>query len=73
MDTNRPTSDVQAPCRHLLSKGMFIAGKRILDEAGEVGDGHCWCNMTQNYLGPDSKPVDRLACSSGRTCYVAIL
>ncbi len=58
-------------CRHLLSKGMFITGQLdpADDPAEEIGDGNCWCNKTQNVLGPDDGLVDRQDCSAGRSCY----
>jgi hypothetical protein len=54
------------PCRHLLSKGMFI-------NAENVGDGHVWCQKTQEALGPDRELVERVACIPGRSCYETIL
>jgi len=60
-------------CRHLRSKGMYITGQYdpADDPAEEVGDGNCWCNKTQNVLGPDDGLVDRLDCNSQRSCYQA--
>jgi hypothetical protein len=60
-------------CRHLLSKGMFITGSLnpAEDPHYPMGDGNCWCNQTQNVLGPDDRAVARASCIAGRTCYEA--
>lgn len=57
-------------CAHLRSKGMYVTGK-LNPEADdpEVGDGHCWCNQTQNVLGPDHDLVGRPECNASRECY----
>lgn len=62
-----PSAELPA-CRHLLSKGMFVSGMVDPAEIG-MGDGHCWCNKTQNALGPDDGLVARLKCVLGRRCY----
>lgn len=62
------------PCRHLLSKGMFINGDMPEDCGLEpVGDGHVWCQKTQEALGPDREVVERTACKPGRSCYETVL
>ena len=65
----------QPGCRHLRSKGMYITG--LLNPAEEdydhMGDGHCWCNRTQNVIGPDDQLVDRPSCSTTRDCYESLL
>ncbi len=73
---HNPLQVVQRPvvCRHLLSKGMFVTGQLdpADDAAGDVdhvGDGHCWCNQTQNVLGPDDQLVERETCLSTRACF----
>ncbi len=60
-------------CRYLRSKGMFVSGSMTpnVEEHG-MGDGNCWCNKTQNVLGPDDGFVNRQACIDGRTCYTAL-
>jgi hypothetical protein len=64
----------QSACRHLLSKGMFVTGMmNPAEEDGQVGDGYCWCNQTQNVLGPDDGLVSRQACHAGRTCYQGLI
>jgi hypothetical protein len=70
-----PDADVgQGSCRHLRSKGMFITGcANPAVEDGQVGDGHCWCNLTQHVLGPDDDFVERRICTSGRACFVATI
>ena len=69
----RSTDDlnvIQGPtCIHLRSKGMYITGRRDPEDDGEIGDGHCWCNKTQNVLGPDDGLVDRPECKAARACY----
>ncbi|HEX7450114.1 MAG TPA: hypothetical protein VF306_21315 [Pirellulales bacterium] len=62
------SSASSSACRHLLSKGMFVSGMVDPAEIG-MGDGHCWCNKTQNALGPDDGLVARLKCILGRRCY----
>ena len=60
-------------CMHLRSKGMYVTGKMApTHEADGVGDGYCWCNLTQKALGPDAELVDRPACSTTRSCYQQI-
>lgn len=63
-----------APCLHLLSKGMFVTGQLepIRQEHG-MGDGYCWCNLTQRSTGPDAEFVARNDCRPGRDCYQARL
>lgn len=72
--TNDPNAISQPACRYLLSKGMYVTGTMNPNvEDAEVGDGHCWCNKTQNVLGPDDGLVERRACVPGRTCYQAMI
>lgn len=58
-------------CLHLRSKGMYVTGQVNPGETGH-SDGYCWCNQTQNVLGPDDQMVDRAACQVGRTCFYQI-
>lgn len=65
-------------CRHLLSKGMFVTGEvnpgdDPTGDYAEIGDSNCWCNRTQNCLGPDDQLVDRDSCVAGRGCFEARL
>jgi hypothetical protein len=65
---------VGAACRHLRSKGMYVTGTmnpRVDD--GAMGDGYCWCNKTQNMLGPDDQFVNRDGCDASRPCYEQVL
>jgi len=65
------TDATGAACQHLRSKGMYITGcQNPAVEDGQVGDGHCWCNLTQHILGPDDNFVGRPACIAGRACFV---
>ncbi|MEQ8787629.1 MAG: hypothetical protein RIC55_15100 [Pirellulaceae bacterium] len=58
------------PCIHLRSKAMYVTGKmRDTEHPDEAGSQHCWCNLTQHVVGPDSGSVDRPACIPGRDCY----
>ncbi|MEK6236559.1 MAG: hypothetical protein N2C14_17770 [Planctomycetales bacterium] len=61
----------RAPCRHLLSKGMFVTGtlNPEEDDYEEIGDGHCWCALTQDPMGPDRLIVERSECREGRSCF----
>ncbi len=58
-------------CRHFLSKGMFVTGEinPADDPVEPTGDGHCWCNQTQNVMGPDNQLVEREICVKTRGCY----
>lgn len=59
-----------APCLHFLSKGMFVSGQlEPTHELHGMGDGHCWCNLSQRALGPDQVLVSRTECRPGRACY----
>ena len=65
---------VDVACRHLRSKGMYVSGKMNPEvEDAEVGDGHCWCNQTQNVQGPDAGMVGRRLCTPQRRCYQAVV
>lgn len=55
-------------CRRLRYKGMYIQVEPD-PEVPNSSDGFCWCSHTQNCLGPDRKPVDRVECHPGRGCY----
>lgn len=70
-----PPTAAGPACKHLRSKGMYILG--LADPADDplcqVGDGHCWCNLTAGQLGPDHQVVDRPACNASRGCYEAPL
>ncbi len=68
-----PRPEVQhAPCLHLLSKGMYVTGQVVPDRQRDgMGDGYCWCNLTQRALGPDQQVVDRRECGPARSCYQA--
>jgi hypothetical protein len=64
----------QSACANLLSKGMYVTGLvNPADDYASMSDGYCWCNKTQNVLGPDDGMVERAACVPGRQCYVARL
>jgi len=65
---------IQGPaCIHLRSKGMYITGRMDPREDADIGDGNCWCNRTQNVLGPDDGLVDRPDCQDGRSCYQRVI
>lgn len=71
--SDKPLDTIAQPaCANLLSKGMFVTG--LLNPADNyiaMSDGYCWCNQTQNMLGPDDQMVERAACVPGRQCYIA--
>lgn len=68
-----PLADGPA-CMHLRSKGMYVTGKLApTRESDGMGDGYCWCNLTQRVLGPDSEMVERTACTSTRECYQQVI
>lgn len=65
----------QPACMHLRSKNMYVSG--TMDPANDdyefTSDGNCWCNMTQNVIGPDDQLVDRPMCSEkDRKCFERI-
>ena len=69
-------SDNQLPqitgpaCIHLRSKSMYVHGTLGQTEANpESTAGSCWCNTTQNFMGPDQDYVNRQSCVPGRGCY----
>jgi hypothetical protein len=61
------------PCMNLRSKAIYVTGDPDPQSPEEVGSTrfHCWCNKSQHVIGPDQQLVDRDACVSGRTCFVA--
>jgi hypothetical protein len=63
------TTDPQAACLHLRSKGMYVSGSRVPTS----GDSNCWCSKTANVIGPDDGLVERHRCDSSRTCFQAII
>lgn len=68
-----PLADGPA-CIHLRSKGMYVTGKLApVREQDGMGDGYCWCNLTQKSDGPDGQLVDRPSCSDGRSCYQQVV
>ncbi|MBI1901237.1 MAG: hypothetical protein HYS13_09020 [Planctomycetia bacterium] len=67
-----PLNVIREPaCRHLLSKGMYVTGQLdpAVDDVEHLGDGHCWCALTQQAFGPDDQFVERAKCGPGRKCY----
>ena len=70
-NTQRP--QVTGPaCIHLRSKSMYVHG--TLGQTEHPADsssssGACWCNTTQNSLGPVRDYVTRQTCIAGRPCY----
>jgi hypothetical protein len=72
---SQPAQNVQRQpgCLHLLTKGMFVTGEVLPNPDVEEGEssGHCWCNLTQQSIGPDDQLVARSACVPGRSCFVA--
>ncbi len=67
---DEPNGPLQPVCRHLRSKAIFVAGEMEPPaEIEQMGSGHCWCNLTQHVLGPDSLSVERRDCNANRMCY----
>lgn len=61
-------------CMHLRSKGMYVTGRVDPSEDHEgMGDGHCWCNLTQRAIGPDDDLVSRRGCRRGRRCFQIVI
>ena len=59
------------PCIHLRNKAMYLRDAIGHPEnfPEETNAPQCWCNHTQNYLGPDSQTVNRHECIPSRECY----
>ena len=59
------------PCIHLRNKAMYLRDAIGHPEnfPEETNAPQCWCNQTQNYLGPDSQYVSRHECIPSRECY----
>ena len=68
---NAPERVTAPACVHLRSKAMYVTGNSDPEHPDEAGGRYCWCNQTQNVLGPDNAHVDRPACIAGRACYRA--
>lgn len=57
-------------CIYLRSKSMYVHGElKNPDHPDEAGGQYCWCNLTQQVIGPDQQNVDRHACLEGRGCF----
>ena len=57
-------------CIHLRSKSMYVHGTLgQTEQTTESTAGSCWCNTTQNFMGPDQEYANRHSCVSGRGCY----
>lgn len=57
-------------CIHLRSKSMYVHGTLgQTEQTTESSAGSCWCNTTQNFMGPDQDYVNRHSCVPGRGCY----
>jgi hypothetical protein len=49
---------------------MYVHGTLGQTEANpESTAGSCWCNTTQNFMGPDQDYANRHSCVPGRGCY----
>jgi hypothetical protein len=59
------------PCIYLRNKAMYLRDAIGHPEnfPEETNAPQCWCNQTQNYLGPDSQYVSRHECIPSRECY----
>ena len=57
-------------CSSLSSKKILLSGslpmtvEDVLDASN-----HCWCEQTQQVLGPDREPVSPEDCRKGRACF----
>ena len=58
-------------CKHLRSKDLYM-NLPFHPSGMETSDGTpCWCQKTQQVMGPDGDLVDRTACGKERSCYEA--
>jgi hypothetical protein len=59
------------PCIHLRHKAMYVrnGGTEPENFPSDSTAGICWCNQTQQHLGPDAQYVGRQECIPSRECY----
>jgi hypothetical protein len=57
-------------CARLRSKKYYLLGRLPLT-AADILDGsqHCWCQRTQQAVGPDADIVHPDECVAGRDCF----
>jgi hypothetical protein len=73
MNANEPVSAVSPLCARLRSKKYYMLGRPPLEEADILdASQHCWCQRTQQALGPDGDVVRPRDCVAGRECYEPI-
>ena len=66
MPEQSATPQFQTPCRYLRNKEMYYGQQ----DDDEFASGLCWCDKTQEAVGPDGAPAAKLECCAGRSCYV---
>jgi len=61
----------QPACVYLRSKGMYVTGDLQPTHPDELlsHEHNCWCNLTQQVVGPDEALVDLNRCVAGRECF----
>lgn len=71
--SSTPLAPISPYCARLRSKKYYMLGHPPL-RAEDLLDGsrHCWCQRTQQAVGPDADLVAPETCQSSRTCYEAI-
>ena len=63
-------SDTTPYCAKLRSKKFyFLEGPARTEDELLDASNDCWCQVTQQRVGPDQEPVDPEACTEGRACF----
>jgi hypothetical protein len=66
-----PGASLDAPCRHLRNKDMYVFSDTSSENTG-LDDDHSlyWCLQTMKNFGPDDDMVSGRECrNSSRSCY----
>jgi hypothetical protein len=58
-------------CVYMRNKAMYVrdAAYDPDNHPADSTSGACWCNHTQQHLGPDGQYVSRHECTPTRDCY----
>jgi hypothetical protein len=57
-------------CARLRTKGYYFLDRPARTEEELLdGSGRCWCQHTQDSIGPDGELVDTEDCLAGRGCW----
>ena len=57
-------------CSALSSKKVMVEGSMPMTPEDVLdASNHCWCEETQQILGPDREVASPAACRKGRSCF----